>query len=121
MGISIKDFAENILGIEYESLKKREIFIKFIIAHGKVIFDPELFVKFEKNYGEGSLYHKDIAGANNIDKGAVLGGAFVGISYDKIKISGTSRDFGGIAGYEETAKAFFRNYFDSSAAVVIDL
>ena len=121
MGISIKDFAENILGINYDSLKKREIFIKFIIAREKVVFDPELFVKFEKTYGEGSLYHKDIADANMIDRGLVAGGAFAAISGNKIRISGKSKDFGGIHGYEETAKEFFKNYFDSAVTVVIDL
>ena len=120
MGISVKDFAENILGINYNSLKEREVFIKFIIVNGRVIFDPELFVKFEKTYGEGSLYHKDIADANLIDRARITGGAFAAISGKKIRISGKSKDFGGIHGYEETAKIFFENYFDN-VAVVIDL
>ena len=120
MGMSVKDFAENILKVDYDSLKKSEVFIKFIIARGKLIFDPELFVKFEKTYGEGSLYHKDIADANMIARGLVTGGAFVAISKNKVRITGKSQDFGGIRGYEETAKAFFKNYFDNSVTVVID-
>ena len=121
MGISIKDFAENILKINYDSLKKGEVFIKFIIANGKVVFDPELFVKFEKTYGEGSLYHKDIADENKIDRGHVAGGAYVAISTNKVRIAGQSKDFGRIDGYEEIAKIFFKNYFDSSVTVVVDL
>ncbi|MCL2481670.1 MAG: hypothetical protein FWF38_08165 [Spirochaetaceae bacterium] len=121
MGISIKDFAENILKTNYESLEKNEVFIKFIIANEKVIFDPELFVRFEKTYGEGSLFHKDIADANQIDRGLIAGGAFVAISSNKVRIAGKSKDFGRIDGYEETAKTFFENYFDSSVTVVVDL
>ena len=37
MGISIKDFAEKILGLEHEDLKKREIFIKLLQVMKKII------------------------------------------------------------------------------------
>ncbi len=121
MGISIKDFAEKTLKINYESLKKGEVFIKFIVAQGKVIFDPQLFVRFEKTYGEGSLYHKDIADANNIDRGLIDGGAFAAISYDKIRITGKSKDFGGIEGYENKVKSYFKSYFDKNVNVVINI
>ncbi|MCL2792150.1 MAG: hypothetical protein FWD87_03590 [Spirochaetaceae bacterium] len=121
MGMSTKEFAENILGINYDTLKKREVFIKFIVANGKVAFDPALHVNFEKTYGEGSLYHKDIADANLIDRANVTGGAFVAISSDKVRISGYSMDFGRIDGYEETAVAFFEDYFDKNVTVVNDL
>ena len=120
MGISIKDFSEKILEINYDSLQKREVFIKFIIANGKVVFDPDLFVKFEKTYGEGSLYHKDIADANMIDRGLIEGGAFLAISNNKVRITGKSKDFGSIHGHEETARVFFRNFFDNSVTVVVD-
>jgi len=117
MGISIKDFAEKILGLEHEDLKKREIFIKFIIAAGKVVFDPQLFVNFEKTYGEGSLYHKDIADANMIEKGQVYGGAYAAVSWDRVRITGKSMDFGGIEGYEEVVRSYFENYFENSVTL----
>jgi len=121
MGMSTKDFAENILGIKYDFLKIREVFIKFIVARGKVTFDPELHVNFERTYGEGTLYHKDIADANLIDRALINGGAFVAISSEKVRITGVSQDFGRIDGYEETAKTFFENYFDNNVTVVLDL
>jgi hypothetical protein len=112
MNGKIKNFAEKILGIEHDKLKKRTIFIKFIVIPGKVIFDPELFVSFEKNYGEDSLYHKDIADANSIERGKIAGGAFVAVSHDNVKVTGFSTDFGSITGYEEIVKTYFSNYFD---------
>lgn len=112
MNGNIKEFAEKILGIEHDNLKKRTIFIKFIVIPGNVIFDPELFVKFEKNYGENSLYHKDIADANNIERGKVAGGAFVAVSHDQVKVTGCSQDFGCITGYEEIVSNYFSNYFN---------
>ncbi len=117
MGITIKDFAEKVLGIEHETLKKREVFIKFIVTGGRVIFDPQLFVNFEKTYGEGSLYHKDIADANLIDRGLVAGGAYAAISFDSVRITGRSMDFGGIEGHEKIVKDYFKNYFSSRIAV----
>lgn len=113
MGITIKEFAEKTLGIKHEVLKKREIFIKFIITKGKVVFDPELFVNFEKTYGEDSLYHKDIADNNLVPRGEIAGGAYIAISYEKTRITGFSTDFGSIIGYEEQAKNYFKNYFDA--------
>ncbi|MDX9799843.1 MAG: hypothetical protein RBT69_00755 [Spirochaetia bacterium] len=117
MGISIKEFAEKILGLEHDELKKREIFIKFIVAAGKVVFDPQLFVNFEKNFGEGSLYHKDIADANLIDRGVVSGGAYAAISWDRVRITGKSMEFGGIEKHEELVRNYFENYFEESVAV----
>ncbi|MCL2293840.1 MAG: hypothetical protein FWC36_03135 [Spirochaetes bacterium] len=122
MGISVKDFAEKILKMDYNSLKKSSVSIKFIVAQGKVIFDPELFVNFEKTHGEGSLYHKDIADANHIDRGHISGGAFARISANEIRIAGVSMDFGSIKDeYEETVKKYFEDYFDNSVPVIIDL
>ncbi len=111
MNIKIKDFAEKILGINHDTLKRRKFHIKFIITQGKVIFDPELFVKFEKTYGEGSLYHKDIADANNIERGKVAGGAYISISHDNVKVTGYSQDFGYITGYEDLVESYFSEYF----------
>jgi hypothetical protein len=113
MGISIKNFAETVLGIDHDTLKKREVFIKFIVTHKGVVFDPQLFVNFEKTFGEGSLYHKDIADANQIDRALVAGGAYAAISHENIRITGKSMDFGGIGGFEKTVKDYFENYFDS--------
>ena len=110
--MKIREFAENILGIDHEHLKKKSIFIKFIVTPGKVIFDPELFVRFEKTYGEGSLYHKDIADANNIERGKVSGGAYLAVSHDRVKITGYSQDFGHITGYEDLVESYFRKYFE---------
>ena len=112
MSLKIKEFAENILGIEHNYLKKKTVFIKFIVIPGKVIFDPQLFVNFEKNYGEDSLYHKDIADANNIERGKVSGGAYVAVSHKNIKITGFSQDFGYITGYENIVKNYFQKYFE---------
>ncbi len=112
MSGKIRDFAEKILGISHDILKRRTVHIKFIVTPGKVVFDPELFVKFEETYGEGSLYHKDIADANNVQRGAVAGGAYVSVSHDNVKITGYSQDFGYITGYEDLVENYFRNYFD---------
>ena len=112
MGMTIRHFAEEILGISHESLRLREVFIKFILAGEKVVFDPHLFVNFEKTWGEGSLYHKDIAGANNIDKNLVRGGAYAAISHSSVRITGRSMEFGGIEGYEKSVRDYFENYFD---------
>lgn len=106
------DFAEKVLKLSPEVLKKRTIFIKFIVSGGNVVFDPELFVYFEENYGEDSLYHKDIAGANNIDLGKVQGGAFVGIGWDKVIVSGFSTQFGGVEEFRENVLKYFESYFD---------
>lgn len=117
--MNTKDFARNILHLEPETLKKRMIFIKFIVASGKVIFDPLLFVNFEKNFGEESMYHHDIAGAHGIDLGKVQGGAFAGIGDDMIRITGFSTQFGGIEGLEDLVKRYFESYFDCK--VVLDI
>ena len=113
------DFAEKVLKIDPETLKKRNIFIKFIVADGKVIFDPELFIYFEKHYGEDSLYHKDIAGANNIDLSKVHGGAFVGVGDNEVKVAGYSTQFGGVEDYKEEVRAFFESYFDCPVTVEV--
>ena len=112
MSGKIKEFAEKILGISHDTLKKRTVHIKFIVTPGKVIFDPELFVRFEKTYGEGSLYHKDIADANNIERGKVAGGAYISVSHDSVKVTGYSQDFGYIEGYEKIVEYYFSRYFD---------
>ena len=111
-GMTTADFAEKILKIDPEMLKRRLIFIKFIVADGEVVFDPELFVYFEKNYGEESLYHKDIAGAHNIDLAKVQGGAFVGVGDNVVKVSGFSTQFGGVEDYRDLVASFFESYFD---------
>ena len=113
MGITIKNFAEEILGIDHDSLRNREVFIKFIVTRKGVVFDPQLFVNFEKSFGEGSLYHKDIADANLIDRALVEGGAYAAISHEKIRITGKSMEFGGISGFEKKVRDYFENYFDS--------
>ena len=113
------DFAEKVLKIDPETLKKRNIFIKFIVADGKVVFDPELFKYFEKHYGEDSLYHKDIAGAHNIDLSKVQGGAFVGVGDNEVKVAGYSTQFGGVEDYKEEVRAFFESYFDCPVAVEV--
>ncbi len=117
MGMSIKQFAEEILGTSHESLKNREVFIKFITTPDRVVFDPHLFVNFEKQWGEGSLYHKDIAGANNIEKNRVTGGGFAAVSESSVRITGRSMEFGGIEGSEEMVKQFFENYFDCPVVI----
>ncbi len=73
---------------------------------------PNFFVRFEETYGEGSLYHKDIADANNISRGKVAGGAYISVSHDKVKVTGYSQDFGYISGYEKEVENYFKNYFD---------
>jgi hypothetical protein len=112
MEMSIKEFAENILGIDVNELKKREVFMKFIVAQGRVIFDPEFIMRFEKVHGEGSLYHKDIANANQIPHYQVEGGAMAAISCDKVRITGKSTDFGNIDNRTEIVKTFFESYFN---------
>ncbi len=112
MNGKIRDFAEKILGISHDTLKRRTVHIKFIVTPGKVVFDPELFVRFEKTYGEGSLYHKDIADANGIDRGKVAGGAYISVSHDNVRVTGYSQDFGHISGYENMVKEYFSNYFN---------
>ncbi len=117
--MNTSEFAEKILKLDPEVLKRRTVFIKFIVASGKVIFDPELFVFYETNYGEDSLYHKDIAGANNVPLHTVQGGAFVGISHDKVIISGFSTQFGGIEDHAEGVAEYFSSYFDCPVEVKI--
>jgi len=112
MSRKIKEFAEKILGIDHETLKRRTVYIKFIITQGRVVFDPELFVNYEKTYGEGSLYHKDIADANSIERGKVAGGAYIAISHSSVKVTGFSQDFGSITGYEDIVENYFRDYFE---------
>ena len=89
-----------------------KIFIKFIVAEGQVVFDPELFVFFESHYGEDSLYHKDIAANNNVDLSKVQGGAFVGVGDNFVKVSGYSTQFGGIEEHAVAVRLFFESYFD---------
>ncbi len=113
------DFAEKVLKIDPEILKKRNIFIKFIVAEGKVIFDPKLFIYFEKHYGEESLYHKDIAGAHNIDLSKVQGGAFAGVGDNEVKVSGYSTQFGGVEDYKEEVRSYFESYFDCPVTVEV--
>ena len=112
-------FARKVLKIDPETLKKRNIFIKFIVADGKVIFDPKLFMYFEEHYGEDSLYHKDIAGAHNIDLSKVQGGAFVGIGDNEVKVAGYSTQFGGVEDYKDEVRAFFESYFDCPVTVEV--
>ena len=113
------DFAEKILKIDPETLRKRNVFIKFIVAEGKVIFDPELFRYFEENYGEDSLYHKDIAGAQSIDLSKVQGGAFVGVGDNAVKVSGYSTQFGGVEDYKDEVRAYFESYFDCQVTMEV--
>lgn len=113
------DFAEKVLKIDPETLKKRNIFIKFIVADSRVVFDPELFNYFEKHYGEDSLYHKDIAGAHNIDLSKVQGGAFVGVGNNEVKVSGYSTQFGGVEDYKDEVRSFFESYFDCPVVVEV--
>ena len=115
--ISIKDFAEKILGISHDKLKKEKVAIKFIVTPGRVIFDPELFLNIEKTFGEGSFYHKDIADAAGISRGIVEGGAFLTVSYDHVKVAGASTDFGSIEGHEKLVRQYFEDYFDCPVAV----
>ena len=88
-------------------------------AEGKVIFDPELFRYFEENYGEDSLYHKDIAGAHSIDLSKVQGGAFVGVGDNEVKVSGYSTQFGGVEDYKDEVLAYFESYFDCPVTVEV--
>ena len=117
--MTTSDFAQKVLKIAPETLKKRTIFIKFIVADGKVVFDPELFVYFEKHYGEDSLYHKDIAGSHNIDLSRVQGGAFVGVGDGGVRITGYSTQFGGIEEYKDIVLTYFRDYFDCPVAMEV--
>ncbi len=113
------DFVEKVLKIDPEVLKKRNVFIKFIVAEGRVVFDPELFIYYEKHYGEDSLYHKDIAGAHNIDLSKVQGGAFVGVGDDMVKVAGYSTQFGGVEDYKDEVRSFFESYFDCPVVVEV--
>jgi hypothetical protein len=112
MGMTTKEFAETIFGMDVDELEKREVFIKFIVAQGRVIFDPEFFIRFEKVHGEGSLNHEDIANANRIPRHLVEGGAMAAVSFDQVRITGKSRDFGGVDGRIEIVKRFFESYFN---------
>jgi hypothetical protein len=112
MSRSVAEFAENVLGMPPGEIGRREVFIKFILARGRVVFDPELFARFEKIHGEGALHHEDIANAHGIPRREVQGGATAAISSGKVRIVGQSREFGGIAGRTAEVKAFFESRFD---------
>jgi hypothetical protein len=67
----------------------------------------------------GVKYHKDIAGAHNIDLSKVQGGAFAGVGDNEVKVSGYSTQFGGVEDYRDEVLAYFESYFDCQVTVEV--
>ena len=110
-------FVRDVLGRDPEVLSRHGISIKFIFTAAGVLFDPQLYRAFTEAGGEGDFYHRDIACHHGLRDGQVLGGASLRVERDRVVITGSSRQYGGLDGYEREASAFFAARFSCPVLV----